>query len=182
MFHLLFVGGRYKVERADQYGRKVKTTSPRPSKIMDEGSWFWSGGNYSPLTSAPDEKNLPSPVRTVNTVSGLSFSSRRAMTTSMSRFPPKALRDLGRLNCSQKSEKKPHVLSSKTCLDDPNLAFDFVDDVRVLVFTRSRHIGTWDLDERLDNGVSICPVRGKPLSLQCRFLEKEVRQNIVRRR
>lgn len=51
-----------------------------------------------PLTSAPEEKNLPAPVMTVKTVSGCSFSSRRAAATSSRRFPPNELRDLGRLS------------------------------------------------------------------------------------
>ena len=52
----------------------------------------------SPLTSAPAEKNLPSPVRTVKTVSGCSFSSLIAAMVSSMSFPPKAFRDFGRLN------------------------------------------------------------------------------------
>lgn len=42
-----------------------------------------------PLTSAPAEKNRPSPVRTVKTVSGCSFRTRSAAMTSGMRFPPK---------------------------------------------------------------------------------------------
>ena len=52
----------------------------------------------APLTSAPAEKNLPSPVRTVKTVSGCSFSSLIAAMVSTMSFPPKAFRDFGRLN------------------------------------------------------------------------------------
>lgn len=52
-----------------------------------------------PLMSAPAEKNLPSPVRTVKTVLGWSFSSRRALTVSITSFPPNELRAFGRLNC-----------------------------------------------------------------------------------
>jgi hypothetical protein len=51
-----------------------------------------------PFTSAPDEKNRPSPVRTVKIVLGWSFSSRIAATTSDIKLPPNALRLFGRLN------------------------------------------------------------------------------------
>jgi hypothetical protein len=42
--------------------------------------------------------NRPSPVKTVNTVSGCSFSSLNAATISIMRFPPKALSDFGLLS------------------------------------------------------------------------------------
>ena len=56
-------------------------------------------GERAPLTSAPAEKNLPSPVRTVKTVSGSSLNWRMAAMVSCMSLPPNALRDLGRLNC-----------------------------------------------------------------------------------
>ena len=51
-----------------------------------------------PLTSAPALKKRPAPVRTVKTVSGWSFRTRRASMVSWMRLPPKELRALGRLN------------------------------------------------------------------------------------
>lgn len=53
------------------------------------------------LISAPAEKNLPSPVRTVKMVSGCSSSSRIAVIVSSISFPPKEFRDLGRLSYCQ---------------------------------------------------------------------------------
>ena len=51
-----------------------------------------------PLTSAPAEKNLPSPVKTVKHVSGSSFKVRMASTVSSISFPPKEFNCFGRLN------------------------------------------------------------------------------------
>ena len=51
-----------------------------------------------PDTSAPAAKNLPSPVITVNVVSGCSFNSRKAAMVSAIRFPPKEFSCFGRLN------------------------------------------------------------------------------------
>lgn len=55
-------------------------------------------GRNVPRTSAPAEKNRPSPVSTVNTVSGCSFKSRMAAIVSTMSLPPKALRLFGLLN------------------------------------------------------------------------------------
>lgn len=51
------------------------------------------------LTSAPAEKNLPSPVRTVKMVSGCLSNSLNAAITSTIRFPPKELSCFGLFNC-----------------------------------------------------------------------------------
>lgn len=53
---------------------------------------------WLPLTSAPAEKNRPSPVRTVKTVLGCSLSSRIAVIVSSMSFPPNEFNDLGLLN------------------------------------------------------------------------------------
>jgi hypothetical protein len=58
----------------------------------------WTGQAGPPLTSAPDEKNRPSPVRTVKTVSGCSLSSLMADMVSTMSLPPNELSDFGRLN------------------------------------------------------------------------------------
>lgn len=56
-----------------------------------------------PVTSAPEAKNRPSPVMTVNVVSGWLSNSRRAAIVSSTRLPPKELSCLGLLSCVYKS-------------------------------------------------------------------------------
>src|SRR5205814_875053 len=74
----------------------------------------------SPLlfTSAPAEKNRPSPVRTVKTVSGCSFSSLKAAMVSTMSLPPNALSDLGRLNLMMPIRPTISTMMSWYLLDD----------------------------------------------------------------
>lgn len=60
--------------------------------------FVFNSGVQLPRTSAPAEKNRPSPVRTVKTVSGSSLKPRIAAMVSSINLPPKLFSCLGRLN------------------------------------------------------------------------------------
>lgn len=124
------------------------------------------GASNLPLTSAPAEKNRPSPVITVKTVSGFSFNSLSAEIVSTIKLPPNAFKEPGRLNYVNKDELViyanaahrcdsklsstekvfPHVVLARigNCayFDDPNLT-DNVDDYVGILWLR--HVGYFRL-------------------------------------
>lgn len=87
---------------------------------------------FLPLTSAPAEKNRPSPVRTVNTVLGFSLSSLIAVIVSSIILPPNAFRDLGRLNCNSSQQRNMSLSVVKPDFDDANLAGNLNDNIIIL--------------------------------------------------
>jgi hypothetical protein len=102
-----------------------------PSFFSAMLSNFMAEAPATPLTSAPAEKNLPSPVKTVKTVSGCSLSLRIASIVSTMSLPPNEFKDFGRLNYAM-SEKSWHPAEDYSYLDYANLSLDLHDNVVII--------------------------------------------------
>jgi hypothetical protein len=84
------------------------------------------------VTSAPEEKNRPSPVMIVKVVSGWSFNILNASTVSVTMSPPKEFSAFGRLNWVLIRYLHYQTKDTRTDLDHPNAVRHLHDDIVVI--------------------------------------------------